>query len=223
MENNGRFPKKLTKYLRSNRQRTLHITGASCFGNAFLSLGKLGIGIYSFNFYIFANGLYTLGMVLARLCVLFGFLKVKKPTKQYHCCRLAGMILIAASGAYITYSIRLLLHPQSTSYNEIVGITIATVTFFELGLNVRGVLIERKNNTPFFYVLKMINLSSAIISLALTQAALLSFQESGTEHSIWNGLVGILTGGIAISLGIMTIRKMKQKEELSNDPYISCR
>lgn len=223
MKDSGRFPKKLMRYLGSKRQRTLHITGASCLGNAFLSLGKLGIGIYSFNFYIFANGLYTLGMVLARLCVLLGFLKVKQPINQYHCCRLAGMILIAASAAYITYSVRLLLYPQSTRYNEIVGITIATITFFELGLNIRGVLIERKSSTPFFYALKMINLSSAIISLALTQAALLSFQEIGTEYSVWNGLVGILTGGIAISLGIITSRKMKQKEELFNDPYISCR
>ena len=205
---------RLSGLLGGKEQRAVRMAGASCFINAILALGKFFIGIYSFDFYVCASGFYTLGMVLAKICVLFGFFKIKKTARQYHYYQLSGIILIIASGAYITYSVQLLIHPQSSSYNEIIGITIAAVTFFELGLNIRGVLIERKSKTPLFYMLKMINLSSAIICLALTQAALLSFQETGAQYSLYNGLIGILLGSITIFLGIMAFRKMKHDKAL---------
>ena len=121
------------------------VAGVSCIGNIVLAFGKIALGLLSLNFYVCVNGLYTLGMVLAKLCVLAGFIKQKKYAEQYGYCYVSGIILVIASIAYITYSIRLLLPPQAARYNEIVGITIAAVTFFELGLNLHGVLAERNN------------------------------------------------------------------------------
>ena len=201
------------------------VAGVSCIGNIVLAFGKIALGLLSLNFYVCVNGLYTLGMVLAKLCVLAGFIKQKKYAEQYGYCYVSGIILVIASIAYITYSIRLLLHPQAASYNEIVGITIAAVTFFELGLNLHGVLAERNNKSPLFFVLKMINLSSAIICLTLTQTALLSFQQTEANHSVWNGVMGILMGSFAAMLGLMIIRKIQRmkKEECIKGTYISCR
>ncbi len=209
----------------TKEQRSMGVAGVSCIGNIVLAFGKIALGLLSLNFYVCVNGLYTLGMVLAKLCVLAGFIKQKKYAEQYGYCYVSGIILVIASIAYITYSIRLLLHPQAASYNEIVGITIAAVTFFELGLNLHGVLAERNNKSPLFFVLKMINLSSAIICLTLTQTALLSFQQTEANHSVWNGVMGILMGSFAAMLGLMIIRKIQRmkKEECINGTYISCR
>lgn len=208
----------------TKEQRSMGVAGVSCIGNIVLAFGKIALGLLSLNFYVCVNGLYTLGMVLAKLCVLAGFIKQKKYAEQYGYCYVSGIILVIASIAYITYSIRLLLHPQAASYNEIVGITIAAVTFFELGLNLHGVLAERNNKSPLFFVLKMINLSSALICLALTQTALLSFQQTEADHSVWNGVMGILMGSFAAMLGLMIIRKIQRmkKEECINGTYISC-
>lgn len=194
----------------TKEQRSMGVAGVSCIGNIVLAFGKIALGLLSLNFYVCVNGLYTLGMVLAKLCVLAGFIKQKKYAEQYGYCYVSGIILVIASIAYITYSIRLLLHPQAASYNEIVGITIAAVTFFELGLNLHGVLAERNNKSPLFFVLKMINLSSAIICLTLTQTALLSFQQTEANHSVWNGVMGILMGSFAAMLGLMIIRKIQR-------------
>lgn len=206
----------VTERIGKKKYRSMQITGASCFGNTFVALGKFILGIYTLNFYICVSGLYTLGMVSARACALTGIIKEREVARQYPYYRFSGIILITASMAYITYSIRLLQHPQNNSYNEITGITIAAFTFLELGLNFRGILIERKNKTPLFYALKIINMASSLICLALTQTALLSFQETGTENSRWNGLMGILMGSIAVLLGVMMIqriRKMQYEEE----------
>lgn len=118
--------------------------------------------------------------------------------------------------------VRLLLYPQVSSYNKIVGITIAAFTFFELGLNIRGIIIERKNKIPLFHALKMINLAFACICLVLTQTALLSFGQIGKEYSMWNGVMGILMGSLAVMLGIMMmqrIKKIQQKEGKTDVTY----
>lgn len=86
-----------------------------------------------------------------------------------------------------------------------IALAIATFTFTEIGLNIRGVIVERKNHAPLIHAIKMINLSSSLICLVLTQTAILSFASDLPTHAKENGLMGIIMGGVATLIGIYMI------------------
>lgn len=200
----------------------LHTTGVACIGNTFVGLSKLVMGIVAFSLFTCMSAFYTFGMIIAKLFALFGLYKTENRKQQYHYYMVSGIILIIASIIYILYSIRLFYYPETLSYDRNVGIAIATFTFIELGINIRGVLRERHNDTPLFHAIKMINLASSLICLVLTQTALLSFaytDDVSYNYSTANGFMGILMGTVATILGIIMIfriNKMKKQENYSH-------
>jgi len=196
----------------------IKFTGMSCFSNIFLGIGKLILGIYSLSFFICVSALYTFGMVIAKCFVLAGILKSKNLNDQYKYYFYSGLLLIGASVAFIGYSIRLFLYPTTSVYHMYVALVIAAFTFFEIAINLRGVIIERNNQTPLFHAVKTINLASSLICLVLTQTAILSFADSQTHmHSAANGLTGVIMGFVAAMLGfnmIIRINKIRNGKKL---------
>lgn len=101
-----------------------------------------------------------------------------------------------------------------------IAIGIAAVTFTEVGLNIRGVIITRHNHTLLIYVIKMINLSASLIAIVLTQTAILSFtskEADSLEISKANGLIGLIMGTVTTLIGIYMIyrvKKLKKQDDL---------
>ena len=206
----------LKKQVGAENCNTVRLTGAACTASFFLGTGKLLMGIFSASYFTIMNALYTYGMVAAKLIALKGI--AVSPQKQYAFYRKAAGILIAASLCYAVYSTRLLWHPQSANYHPYLAMGIATVTFAEIGLNLWGVLAERKKKSLAFHALKIISLSSSLIGLVLTQAAILSFthSEESYDPSRPNGILGLCMGGCAALLGCFMFwraAKLKQQEE----------
>lgn len=202
-----------------SRKYSLHITGAACIGNFLVGTGKLAAGLISISFFTCVSAFYTYGMVIAKVCALKGIGKDRQ--KQYAHYRLTGIILIAASILYAVYAARLLWYPEVSHYGMYVGLAIATFTFTEIGLNVRGVIIERKNKELLYYALKMVSLAASLISLVLTQTAILSFtHEDAAEYnpSFSNGIMGLLMGSVSTGIGVfmlLRVKKIQKKEELT--------
>lgn len=153
--------------------RSLHITGATGSFSVLLGLGKIISGLLSFSVFACMNGCYTLGMALARYCALAGLLQKNKERDSYFYYRLSGIIMVIASLLYVIYSLWTIWHPKMVYYGEIIAITIAAITFTEIGINLRGVLKYRKAKLPVIHAIKTINLGTSLISLVLTQAAIL--------------------------------------------------
>lgn len=195
--------------------RTLYFTGISGAGNILMALFKIGSGILAFSVFTCVNGFYTLGMVLARYCALIGVVRTKDITAQYRYYRCSGIVLISASCLYIAYSIQAYFHPVYTSYHPYIAMGIATVTFVEIGLNLRGVLVFRKNHSPLLHALKTINLATSLISLVLTQAAILSFADE-VQNPASNGILGALMGACAVLLGIYMLLRMRRITDQSD-------
>lgn len=63
--------KEIQKNYTAAVSRTLHLTGLSGIGSILLALLKLLSGVLSLSVFTCVNGLYTLGMVLARYCALW--------------------------------------------------------------------------------------------------------------------------------------------------------
>lgn len=194
-------------------RNTLRLTGAACTANILLGTGKLLMGIFSGSFFTIVHALYTYGMVTAKFCALRG---IAVPVqKQYAYYRRAACILIAASLCYAVYAARLLGNPQSTQYHPYLAMGIATVTFAEIGLNLWGLLVERKKRSLPFHALKAINLASSLIGLVLTQTALLSFthSEAGYTSSRSDGILGLCMGGCAACLGFFMLWRAARLEQ----------
>ena len=192
------------------------LAGLSGAGNILLGLGKILSGILSLSAFVCVNGLYTLGMVLARYCALAGAVRTQDAKQQSVYYRRSGMILIAASLLYIGCSAWNVFHPREVSYHMYVALAIATFTFAEIGINLYGMLTNRGNRTPLVHAIKTINLAAALISLVLTQSALLSFAGDGRHDPAVNGLMGLLSGTCAVLLGIFMLWRIGRLEHREN-------
>ena len=189
----------------ASASRALHLAGLS----GLMGFFKIASGVLALSIFTCVNGCYTLGMVLARYCALAGVIRTKDISIQYRYYRWSGIILTAASGLYIAYSIRMYFHPTYTAYHPYIAMGIATVTFVEIGFNLRGVLVFRKNRSPLLHALKTINLATSLISLVLTQAAILSFADE-VQNPASNGILGALMGTCAALLGVYMLLRMRR-------------
>lgn len=206
-----------TEHVGRETSRSLHITGASCVGNTVVGVGKLVMGILSMSFFTCASAFYTFGMVSAKCFALAGIVKEENSREQYRYYKISGIVLIAASILYIIYSIRLFLNPVINTYPVNIALGIATFTFAELTLNIRGVILERHNRSPLIHAIKMINLASSLICLVLTQTAILSFaSEQVDKQPRANGFLGILMGSAATILGMIMIARITQIQNGKN-------
>ena len=200
----------------ASASRTLHLAGISGVGNIVLGLGKIASGLLSLSVFVCVNGLYTLGMVLARYCALAGAVRTQEVKKQYSYYHWSGLILIAASLLYLIYSAWSYFHPKEVSYHMYIALAIATFTFTEIGVNLYGMIANRKNRTPLLHAIKTINLAASLISLVLTQSAILAFADGGGHDPSVNALMGLLSGTCAVLLGLYMlwrIGKLEKKED----------
>ena len=208
-----------------HRGRSLQVAGASCIASAAAGMGKLAMGLVSLSLFTCVSAFYSFAMVIAKVVALSALVRETGREFQLRSCTLAGRLLIVASALYMVYSARLLFHPVQRGYHLYIAIGIAACTCFELGLNIRGVLVDRRSHTPLFYALRTINLASACISLVLTQQVLLALNEvEGLTlvHARANTLMGLLMGGCALLLGVKLILRMKRmaRDHQNIEPYL---
>lgn len=207
----------LTERFSPNINRSLKVTGASLTANLFVGLGKLSMGILSMSFFTCVNAFYTFGMVIAKYFALAGMVNAKSMKEQYWYYIRSGVVLTGSSLLYIAYSVRLFFHPATSDYHMYAALAIATFTFAELIINVRGVVVERHNHTPLVHAIKMINLASSLICLVLTQTAILSFADTQVHlHPAANGFIGILMGSCAALLGVTMIVRIRRIQSGKN-------
>lgn len=123
---------------------------------------------------------------------------------------IAGIMLIISSILYINYSIYVIHDHKLYNYNIYTALLIAVTTFTEIVISIVGI-IKSKNNDCNDQVSKLTNLATALISLTLTQTAILSFTRVGEDMSYYNGQSGIIFGLISMLIGIYIIIKYKSK------------
>lgn len=186
---------------------TLHFTKISIGANALLAVGKLVLAILSFSIFMCINAFYSIGIALAKYFSHQGLDGEKNQKERQDYYRIIGIIILVASLIFAVYSIRMFIGGKSSVYPEIIGISIATFTFAEITLNIRGLLSARRSNNLMLQANKMISLASSLICLVLTQTALMSFAHTGDESVAYaaNGLSGIIFGSLAALIGLFMI------------------
>ncbi|GAA2180546.1 hypothetical protein GCM10009785_11820 [Brooklawnia cerclae] len=117
----------------------------------------------------------------------------------------AGIIVLAV--VYIAGCLTMVLNGgQVERYDDVAGITIAAVTFTELGMALYGVFAARRDSDLVVEMIKLSNLAGAFVLLVLTQSALLSFSYSESTPQ-YTGLGGIAFGVLAGAIGVYMLTR----------------
>lgn len=167
--------------------------------NVFLFLSKIILFIMTKSLFFAISSLYN-------LCIGIAKFKVYSKKENYW---IVGLFIIFASICFSIYSAWTIIEKRIVNYNLYTGLFIATITFFDIGYSIYGIIRESKNNNFQNKLIKLINLAAALISLELTQTALLSFTMTGIDNSLYNGLIGIIVGICSLIIGIFIITKSK--------------
>lgn len=209
-------------------------TRVSAGVNLLFAAGKFFLGIYTLSLFLCTNGIYNLGISLVKLIPIRGYRRAARSQAQetqaqrnlkeeYRRYRQMGVTLLITSAIYLGYCIQMLItRPAQTRYGTIVAISIATVTFTEIGLAVRGFLVMRNNKEPLMEGLKLTGLATSLISLVLTQSAITSFAEPNETNAILGcAVTGVLFGTVSLLIGLYMILhgagKIAKIEEAENE------
>lgn len=185
--------------------RTLLMIKVSILTNAAMATFKLIFGIASFSLFLVINSLYNFGIATAKYNAVLGIASHKTKSEQHRDCATIGVILLVSSLLYIAYSIRMFVAPPKTQYSLNVALAIATFTFVELPVTIRGAIKTKKRKTPLLHAVRLVNLAGAFICLALTQTAIMSVSQKNFDPSFVNGLAGITFGAVATGISLYLI------------------
>jgi len=138
-------------------------------------------------------------MMFAKLFCLQGLSKGKESFKKYN--NLIGLFLLFAGIQYSIYMGRLIYSDvEVMKYNMILGITVALISFVELGIALIG-CFKVTNKGHLFRNIKLINLCSAFTAIVTTEVAIMSFA-SEFDSRLLDGLFGLVVGVIIILIAI---------------------
>lgn len=180
-------------------ERTLFNTKFSCYFNGILGLGKIVLSLFEGVFFLVA-GILNIFILLSKLECYMG---VKNPNQRSFEKRntLISIFLIFAGIQYSIYMARLIISDiEIMEYGMFLGIMIATVSFIELGIAIKG-LFNAFGKGHYYRNIKIINMCSALTAIVLTEVALTSFA-SETDMRFINGIFGVSVGIFIIILGL---------------------
>lgn len=179
----------------------------SLYNGAIMGIMKILLGIISGSISLFISSFYNIGISLAKKTT---FRKNVKHT--YENFYLVGIIILVSSIFYIFYSYHVFYFGSNSKYHMYIAILIATITFTDITLALIGTIKAKKKKDLQTETVKLINLATSLISLSLTQTAILSFTVQ-EDMSKYNGIGGMIFGICAGLIGIyMIIRVFKVRK-----------
>lgn len=187
----------------SFEKRTLVNTKISIFTNMGFALVKSLIFIISKNIYFLVAGIVNLFIMLSKYECYQGETHPGKKSFFYRNL-LTGIFLILGGIEYSIYMGRMIFSDvEIMKYDTILGISVALVSFIELGFSIKG-LFNAYGKGHYYRNIKTINLCTSLTSIALTEVAIMSFA-SEVDSRIQDGLLGIIVGIFIIFAGIFIL------------------
>ena len=203
--------------------RIIHFSKISVIINAVIALGKIGMGIYSLSFFVCVNGLYNLGICLAKIIAIKGYSEsvglpiwslnpLKKPTldkqrnknREFIYSYLVGIIVLISSILYVIGSVRVFYGERGNiQYSGFMMVAVSVFAVAELIISLRGIRTTRKNGEPILEAIKKTCFISSLIAFVLVQTAILS--RPGHEPNIYLDTVGVALGIASVFISIHMI------------------
>lgn len=126
----------------------------------------------------------------------------------------SGLLVIAAGAVYLIYSLYIYFFGSKAIYHMYVAIGIAAVTAYELVVTIHGLRKAKKTRDTELETVKYINLASALISVSLTQTALLSFTNKGMDMSKAYAAGDAVFGFLALLVGVSMLMRANRLKRM---------
>ena len=186
----------------SFEEKTLFSAKFSILFNASLAIGKIVLGLFHSIFFLVA-GIINVLMMMSKLECYLGVKYHHLKTFKYRNIA-TGIFLMLAGIQYAIYMGRLIYsNVETMKYGGFLAVSIATVSFIEMGIAIYG-CFKAYGKGHYYRNLKLINLSSAMTAIVLTEVALMSFA-SDTDSRVINGIFGLVVGLLIVLIGIFVI------------------
>lgn len=185
------------------KKKTEYSTIISIVFNICSGIFQFILGIITREYFLCLSGFVNFFLLTSKLNCIFGIRNVKnKSFKERNL--LVSLMLILSGICYILYMARLLIFDiQIKQYNMYIAIIIAAISFTQIGLAING-LVKAKGHGHLYKDIKVINFTSSLTGIVLTQTALLSMKNSEVLNTSV-GYFGIGVGFIAILLGVFLL------------------
>lgn len=182
----------------------------SLSSNLLLAFLKAILGIFTSSIFLFISALYSTGCGIGRLTYFIGSKNSKNERDELRYYLYISLILFSTSIIYIIYMIRLFFIPSHAHYSMIAGIGLAAISTWEMFWSIRGLIKSHKRNDLLLSGLKAISVATALLSIVLTQIAILSFTMPNEDCSLYNALAGTIFGGMCICISILMLARYKR-------------
>lgn len=197
----------------------------SVASSAVSTVAKLVAGAVSLSVFTVLSAFYSCGFLIAKALCLKG--RKESGAKRRVLLYLSVAGVTGASAIFYTVgAVRQLVDPVGFGYGMIPAITIAAISFYDLGAAIAGLIGAAKAKDGFGVELKRINLSGALAALALTQTALLSV--SGGQALSSSGIMGVVAGAVTAIGSLLSALKgfrlrtaVKKAEETNAERVLS--
>jgi hypothetical protein len=187
-------------------ERTVRFTKLSRFANAAIALIKIGMGIYSLSLFLYISGFYNVGIATAKHFAI----KSKNDCEELIAYGRVGLAITITSILYILYALNMAIRGKANmQYDIFVSLAIATLSFTEIAIAVRGIVVARRIKNLIVEATKRTNLVCSLISLVLTQSVLLSLNET-TNIAKYCGYTGLLFGSVSTVIGLQMIWRSRK-------------
>lgn len=176
------------------------------FTSFFMGIFKIFMALYSHSWLIFIHAVYNIIKFGA------GHYARRERAGHFNTMFYSGLLVIAASAVYLVYSIYIFMYGSHAAYHMYIAIGIAAVTTYELTVAIYGLQKARKSQQPQAEAVKSINLASSLISVSLTQTAILSYTNADMDMSPFYALGDAIFGLLALLVGIFMLFRANHLE-----------
>ena len=191
----------------SYEERCIFTVKFSITLNSILALGKFGLAIYKLDVFFFVAGVINILLMLAKVQCYSG---IKLNKKADDTTNLLVALFLGLSGMqYTVYMSRLIFNDVPLNdYGPIISVLIAAVAFTELGIALYG-CFKVAGKGYFLKNVKLINFSSALTAIVLTEVALMTFAETDMNLELISGLFGVIVGIIIFLIAVYVLIQAK--------------
>lgn len=183
------------------------VKSKSHFAGFLMGAGKMAMAVISHSWLLFIHAIYSLIKASAKHYAL------KERVGHYDTMFYSGLLVIAASAVYLAYSIYIFFLGSTAYYPMYIAIGIAAITTYELIVAIYGLKKAKKQKNVRDETVKYISLASALISVSLTQTAILSFKnenDMSKAYAIGDAVFGFL----ALLVGILMLFRANKLEKI---------
>jgi len=188
-------------------KRTRLFTLGTLIVNLVFGLGKVVLGIFFKSLFFGVTGIYSIVLGFTKVYALNRYLAISKiednnemiNTEKKSLKSMSNFVLVTSILYFGLCILSVFVWVEKANYHLILALAIVTSAFTTLGFGVVGSIKATKNAPIMIKYIKLVNVASGFIAIALAQRALLAVE--GVENAyIYNGIIGIIMSCLALGV-----------------------